>query len=144
MPVEQELIRADEERAGAAGGIKDAESGDAGKDGGDFPRLVAADVRRRIGSGGRLIRLLTSAATSINQFSHRLADDVIHDVGGRVIDATGFLHLRLVIHHGAVAVGEADDFAEELLIDLAEHVGGENGEFVGTVGKIEIAQDATQ
>lgn len=35
----------------------------------------------------------------------------------------------------AILVGEADDLAEELFIDLAENVGGEDGELVGAVGK---------
>ena len=58
-------------------------------------------------------------------------DDVVHDVGGRVVDAAGLLDLGLFLDHGAVAFGEADDLAEELLVDLAEDVGGEDGELVG-------------
>ena len=81
---------------------------------------------------------------AFDQFAHGLPDDVVHDVGGRVIDAAGFLDLRLVLHHGAVALGEADDLAEKLLIDLAEDVGGDDGEYVRAVGVVEAAQDVAQ
>ena len=35
-----------------------------------------------------------------------------------------------------MAFGQANDLAEELLVDLAEDFGGQNGEFVGAVGII--------
>ena len=64
MPVQQELICADEERAGAAGGIEDA----------DFLNLLGC--------------------LAFDEFAHSLPDDVIHNVGGCVIDAAGFSDLR--------------------------------------------------
>ena len=60
-------------------------------------------------------------------------DDVVHDVGGRVIDAAGLPDFGLFLDLGAVAFGQADDFAEELLVDLAEDVGREDGEVVGLI-----------
>ena len=45
--------------------------------------------------------------------SDRLLDDVIHDVGGRVVDAARLLDLRFLLDLGLVAGGEADDLAEE-------------------------------
>ena len=73
-----------------------------------------------------------------------LLDDVVDDVGGRVVDAAGLLDLRLVLDHGAVAGGQADDLAEELLVDLAEDVGGQDGELVGAVGVVEAAEDVLE
>ena len=66
-------------------------------------------------------------------------DDVVHDVGGRVVDAAGLLDLGLFLDLGAVAGGEADDLAEELLVHLAEDVGREDGELVGDFGIVEAA-----
>ena len=43
-----------------------------------------------------------------------------------------------------MARGEPDDLAEELLIDLAEDVGGHDGELVGAVGVVQAAQDGLQ
>ncbi len=40
--------------------------------------------------------------------------------------------------------GEADDLAEELLVDLPEDVGGEDGELVGAVGVVEPLDDVLE
>ena len=37
--------------------------------------------------------------------------------------------------------GEADDLAEELLVDLAEDVGGQDGELVRAFGIVEAVDD---
>ena len=75
------------------------------------------------------------------QFADGVLDDVVDDVGGGVIDAAGFFDFGFVFDFGAVGFGEGDDFAEELFIDLAEDVGGEDGEFVGGVGVVEVFED---
>ena len=64
-------------------------------------------------------------------------DDVIDDVGGRVVDAACFLDLGLFFDFCPMSFGETDDFAEELLVDLAENICRENGEFVGLIGVVE-------
>ena len=107
MPVEQVLVGADEERAGAAGRVEDAQL------------------------GGLLGRL------ALEQLADRVLDDVVDDVGRRVVDAAGLLDLGLVLDHGAVAGREADHLAEELLVDLAEDVGGQHAELVGAVGVVQ-------
>jgi hypothetical protein len=43
-----------------------------------------------------------------------------------------------------VAGGEADDFAEELLVDLAEDFGRHGGEFVGALGVVQPAEDVLE
>ena len=72
MPVEQVLIGADEEGAAAAGGVEDAQFG---------------------GLGGRL---------AFEQGADGVLDDVVDDVGRRVIDAAGFAHFGFFFDaHGA-------------------------------------------
>ena len=68
-------------------------------------------------------------------------DDVLDDVGGGVIDPAGLLHLGLVLDHGVVPGGQADDLAQELLVDLAEDIGGHHGELVGAVGVVQVGED---
>ena len=80
-----------------------------------------------------------SAATVIKEFADGLLDNVVHDVGGSVINAAGLLDFRLVVHHGAVAFREPDDLAQELLIDLAENVGGKDGKLIRAFGIIQTA-----
>ena len=76
-------------------------------------------------AGSRILQLGRPAwgVLPSSKFADGLLDDVVHDVGGRVIDAAGLLDFGLVLDHRAVAFGQADDLAEELLIDLAEDVG---------------------
>jgi len=88
VPVEEILEGAEEKRAGAARGIEDAQPLD-------------------------LLRGL-----AIDQRADGLADDIIDDVSGRVVDAAGFADLGLFLDDGAVALGQADDLAQKLLIDL--------------------------
>src|SRR4051794_7446054 len=111
VPIEQVLIGADKERAGAAGWIENAQPG------GLFRRFV------------------------LEQFADRLLDDVLDDVSGRVVDATGFLDLRLVFYFRAVPFSERDDLAEKLFIDLPKDIGRQDRELVGTFGIIEATND---
>ena len=89
MIVQQIPVGADQKRSRPAGRIEDSELGD-------------------------LLRRLALA-----QRADCVSDDVLDDVGGRVIDAAGFLDLRLLFDLGLMAGGEPDDFAKELLVDLA-------------------------
>jgi hypothetical protein len=68
-------------------------------------------------------------------------NDVIDDVGGRIIDAARLADLGLFLDPGLVAGREADYFAEELFIHLAEDVRGEDRELVGAVGVVEAFED---
>ena len=80
--------------------------------------------------------------------SHKLPDgvldDVVDDVGGRVVDAAGFADLGLFLDLGLVAGREPDDLAEELLVDLAEDFGRQDGELVGAFGVVEPADDVLE
>jgi hypothetical protein len=71
-------------------------------------------------------------------------DDVIHDVGRRVIDATRFADFGFLLDFRLVSVGEADGFAEKALIDGAENVGGQNGELVRAVRVIQVGDDVLE
>ena len=76
-----------------------------------------------------------------SKLADRVLDDVIDDVGGRVIDAAGLADLRLFLHHGAVARRQADDLAEELLVDLAENLRRQHRKLVGAVGIVQALED---
>ena len=89
MPIEQILIRCDQERTGAAGRINN-------------PKF------------GSLLRCFV-----FQQFADSILDDVIDDVSGCVINAARFLDLWFVFDLGLMAFGEPDDLAEKLLIDLS-------------------------
>ena len=88
--------------------------------------------------------LLTSAATFFKKFANGVLDDVIHDVGRRVVNTAGLFDFRLFLDDGTMALGEADDFAEELLIDLAENVRRQRGENVGTLRVIKALENVAQ
>ena len=118
VPVQQVLVGAEQERAGAAGGVE---------------RCAAARLCRRLDRRAVL--------SGPEQRAHGVLDDVIDDVGGRVEDAAGFFDFGLFFHHGVVPGGQADDFAQELLVDLAEDVGGQHRELVRAVGVVEVAED---
>ena len=114
VPLEEILVGADEEGAGAAGGVEDLQFG-------GLPRCF---VFEQVADGG--------------------LDDVVHDVGGGVIDAAGLLDFGLFLDHGSMAFGEADDLAEELLVHLAEDVRREGGEDVGRLGVVEAPDDVPE
>ena len=73
-----------------------------------------------------------------------MLDDVLDDIGGRVIDAAGFLDLRLLFHLRLMPSREPDDLSEELLIDLSENFRGEHGKLIGALGIIEPAKNVFQ
>ena len=70
-----------------------------------------------------------------------MLDDVVDDVGRGVVDAACFFDFWFFLDDGAVAFGKADNLAEELLVDLSEDFGGQNGKLVGAVGIIEVGED---
>jgi hypothetical protein len=102
MPVEEELISVDEERARAAGWVQNAKLGD----------------------------LLGCLA--LHELSDSLPDNVIHDVSGRVIDSARFLDLGLVLDDAVVSGCEPDDLAQELLVNMAEDIGRDDRKLIGT------------
>ena len=56
----------------------------------------------------------------------RVLDDVVYDVGRCVVDAAGFPDFRLFFYLCLMSCCQAYDLAEELLVDLAEDVGGQD------------------
>lgn len=122
VPVEQVLVADDEEGAGAAGGIAELEPGGL-----------------RDGDG-----LFALAVVAVEEAAEGVFHDVVDDVGGRVVNAARFADFGLFLDPGLVAAGEADGLAEELLIDLAEDVGGEDGKLVGRVGVVEVLDDVLE
>src|SRR5439155_20074294 len=88
--------------------------------------------------------LLTSAATLIEESAHRLLDDVFDDVGGRVINAAGFLDFRFFLNNRAMAFRQPDDFAEKLLIDLSENVRRQRGKDIGAFWVVKAFENVPQ
>ena len=66
--------------------------------------------------------------------------DVVHDIGRSVIDASSFFDLRLFLDLCLMSGGQADDFSQELLIDLAEDIGREDGKLVRTIGIVKALE----
>ncbi len=62
-----------------------------------------------------------------------MLDDVVYDVGGRVVDAAGLLDLGLLLDLGAVAGGQPDDLTEELLVDGPQNISADYRELVGAL-----------
>ena len=114
VPVEEIFEGAEEEGAGAAGGVEDGEVLDR------FGRLAGEEG------------------------ADRLLDDVADDVGGRVVDAAGFADFGLFLDDGPVVGGEMDNLAEELFVNVAEDLGGGDGEGVGTFWPVEGGDDLLQ
>ena len=69
-------------------------------------------------------------AEVLEEFADGVLDDVVDDVGGGVVDAACFFDFGFFFDDDGAAFGD-DDLSEELFVDLAEDVGGEDGEFVG-------------
>ncbi len=90
VPIEEPPVGPDEERPGAARGVEDSK-----------------------------LRLPAWASLPSKQLPDGVLDDVVHDVGGRVVDPARLLYLGLVLDLGLMAGREADDLAQKLLVDLA-------------------------
>src|SRR3990172_4920267 len=98
MPVEKILIRTNKERSTAAGRVK-------------YFELAC--------------RAALSGGFSFEKFSHRVLHNIVHDVSRRIVNASGFLDFRFVLNNRAM-IGYADDFSQELFVDLPEYIRREN------------------
>ena len=127
VPVEEVLVRAEEERPRPARGVEHAQRAQFGR---PLPGL-----REPAHLVGRL---------ALQEHSHRVLDDVVHDVRRGVVDPACLAHLGLCLDHRAVARGEPDDLAQELLVHLAQDVGGQDGELVRAVRVVEAAEDVLE
>jgi hypothetical protein len=107
MPVQKILICADQEGAGAAGGIK-------------YLQLLNP------------LRLLP-----FNEFAHRILHNIVDDVSRRIIDAACLFDFRFVLDFGPVSRREVDDLPQKLLIDMTQDIGRKNRKLIGTIGIIE-------
>ena len=107
VPVEQRLIRPDEERAGAGCGIEDS------------------DLRSFLGR------------FAFKEFADGVLDDVADDVCGCVVDAACFADFGFFLNLGAAALAsKRDDLTEELFVDLAEDFRGDDRKLVGGVVEV--------
>ena len=70
--------------------------------------------------------------------------DIVHDVGGGVVNATRLPHLGLLFHLGPVSRGEANDLAQELLVHLAKDICRQHGELVRAVGIVKLTNDVLE
>src|ERR1035437_10491096 len=111
VPVEQVLVGADQEGAGTAG-------------------------RVQYSHGGNLLR-----GFSFQELADSALDDVIHDVGRCVVDASSLLDFRLELNLYLARRGNPDNLPEKLLVDLPKNVRGNMRKGVGAVGIVEILQD---
>ena len=69
-------------------------------------------------------------------------DDVIDDVGRRVVDAAGLADLGLFLDLGLVAGRQPDHLAQEPLVDGSQDFDGQDAEVIGrTVGEVQALQD---
>ena len=81
-------------------------------------------------------------ALALDLFPDRVLDDIVHDVGRRVIDSAGLSHLRLFFDLGLMALGQPDDLAQEPLINRAQDLDGQHAEVIGRPEfEIEALQD---
>ena len=81
---------------------------------------------------------------SFAELADGVLDDVVDDVSRGVVDSTCLFDFGLLLDDGAVTAGKPDDLAEELLVDVAEDFGGEDGEFIRALRKIKIVQNPLQ
>src|SRR5437773_2478528 len=162
MPLEQEFIRAQQKRTAAAGRVEDAEFGDTAEDARRAPRVEGSTPASGVGlralaqtlggvghgavgegaDGGT--RGACAPRRFIQELSNRLLDDVFDDVGGRVINAAGFLDFRLFLNNRAMAFRQPDDFAEKLLIDLSENVCRQRGKDIGAFWVVKAFENVPQ
>jgi hypothetical protein len=92
MPVEQELIGDDEERTGTTGGIDHFEL-------------------RGFRKGYGFLRL------RCEELAEGVLDDVIHDVGGSIIDAARFADFWFFLDLRLVSICEANGLAEKSFVN---------------------------
>ena len=78
------------------------------------------------------------------QSSNRVLDDVVDDIPGGVVDPAGFAHIGLFFYLGLPPGRQADDTAQELLVDLPQDLDRDLVEHIGAgiVGAFDhLAQD---
>jgi len=83
---------------------------------------------------------LGARVLALDQLAHRLLDDVVHDVGGRVINPARLLDLGLLLDFGPVARRQPNYLPQELFVHLAQDVGRKNGELVRAVGVVQVLE----
>ena len=116
--VQKTLVSAQQERPAPASHVQDAE-------------------RRPVPAAGQLGRAL-----ALDLPAHRVLDDVIDDVGRRVVDAAGLADFGLLLDLGLVAGRQPDHLAQEPLIDGPQDFDGQDAEVIGrTVGEVQALQD---
>jgi len=76
---------------------------------------------------------------AFNQLADGVLDDVVYDVGRPAVDAAGFSDFGLFLDLCLMACCQTYHLAEELFVDLAEDVRGQDREFVGAVRVVEAA-----
>ena len=117
VPIQQVLIGAGQEGAAATGGVKRAQL------------------------GGLLGRF------ACQQVAQRIFDDVVNNIGGRVINAAGFAHFGFFFDHDprfARGAAHFDDFAEKSFVDLPKNIGGDDRKFVTALRRIQREDDFLQ
>src|ERR1700723_4170803 len=110
MPVQQELVSGDQKRPRAARGVNDS---------------------NRCGLGDIL--------AGKKRFKCR-ADDVIHDEGGGVVNATGFPNLRLLFYLDLVPM-KKNRLPEILLVSASENVGTKYRKLVWALRVVHAVDD---
>ena len=58
-------------------------------------------------------------------------DNIVDDITGGIVDAAGFAHFGLFFNFGLPTGGQADDAAQELLVDLPEDLDRDLIEHIG-------------
>ena len=80
--------------------------------------------------------------SALNLPADGLLDDVIDDVGRRVVDAAGLADLGLLLNLGLVAGRQPDHLAQEPLVDGSQDFDGQDAEVIGrAVGEVQALQD---
>ena len=114
IPIEKILVSFEQERTGTAGGIEDTEFGD----------------------------FLWSFI--LNKRADRVLHDVIDDIRRGVVNAAGFLDFGLVHNLSFSPSRNGYDFAEELLVDLAENFHRNDGILILVFRFIQSGNDLPQ
>ncbi len=78
---------------------------------------------------------------AFHQLSHRVFDDIIHDVSRRIINPACFADFRFFLDFCLMPGGEPDHLAEELFINLSENVGRQDRKLVRTFRIIQIFEN---
>ena len=110
----QIVVRSDEKGARAAGGVENLQLGD-------------------------LLRSLV-----FTELADRIPDDVLDDIGRRVIDTAGLLDFRFFLDLCLMTGSETNDFAEELFVYLAENFCRHDGKLIRAFWIVKAVNDVLQ